>query len=82
MRTKQEIMQEIGKLNGCEFPSYSSANEYLFLEVLIDIRDQLAGINQAPKLQEHIDILNEAVIKHKTPTKEYVIEHPEEFKVV
>ena len=35
MRTKEEIMKEI-------FSDENKPNEYLFLEVLCDIRDQLA----------------------------------------
>ena len=46
MRSKEEIMKELGKMNSAEFPSVASANEYLFLEVLCDIRDQLTKLNQ------------------------------------
>ena len=48
MQSKKKIMKAIGKTNSAEFPSVASVNEYLFLEVLCDIRDQLAAINQTP----------------------------------
>ena len=38
MRTKPEIMGEVA-------PIANNSNDYLFLEVLIDIRDQLASLN-------------------------------------
>ena len=40
MRTKEDLMKEIGTINASAFPRHASANEYLFLEVLADIRDQ------------------------------------------
>ena len=48
MRSKEEIMKEVSQceINYSEPPSevLQGENEYLFLEVLIDIRDQLAEV--------------------------------------
>ena len=45
LRAKEEIMKATGSINSAEFPLVASANEYLFLEVLIDTRDQKAQTN-------------------------------------
>ena len=63
MRSKKKIMKATGKTNSAEFPSVASVNEYLFLEVLIDIRDQKAQTNtkldtlnmQLAQIQKAID---------------------------
>ena len=49
MRNKKKIMKATGSINSAEFPSVASVNEYLFLEVLIDIRDSLTEVTSAIK---------------------------------
>ena len=44
MRTKEEIMKEVGDVTEHPTVALSNVNEYLFLEVLIDIRDQIAEL--------------------------------------
>ena len=62
MRSKEEIQKEVSgsyTIEGCKGYSHDGkgisannldhANEYLFLEVLIDIRDQLSEVTSAIK---------------------------------
>ena len=44
MRTKEEIQKEIEFSETTSSSNEYSSNEYLFLEVLVDIRDQLDKI--------------------------------------
>jgi hypothetical protein len=53
MRAKEAIMKEVS--SACD----SGENEYLFLEVLIDIRDQLTTMNNPKKLEEQAETLKE-----------------------
>ena len=59
MRSKEEIMKEIAGTQ--DSLAAQSANEYLFLEVLIDIRDQLSLFHAPDKLKIHCENLSEVI---------------------